>query len=153
MAQKKGNFIIRNAAGSVVLAGLAALVNNTGSADFNDATQINDEKDALGVTRTLTKDQEEHTLDLDLTPGIGADLGSKAAVLAAIAGLRKGMSITTSGFDDGDFNWSSNSYGILMSVGKAAKSGASLTVKVQARRILDLATSTYIDFTGAWATI
>jgi len=152
MSQKKGNFVIKNSAGSVKLAGLAALVNGAGSASFSDNTNIAVHNDAAGVPRAITKDYNEFSLPFDLTPGIGGDLGSVAAVAAAVDGIRLGDQIIVSGFSHNDINLPDSAKAVITSYTVSQSEGALSKVSVTATRRTDLSGNA-IDFTGAWAAI
>lgn len=151
-AYKKGFFVIKNSEGSVTLNGLAALVNNAMSANFTDATEISQHRDAGNVIRTLTKDMNVFRMTLQLTPGIGAALADQAAVKAAIASLRKGMQIITADFEDADLNWATGDKAILVEIGKTLSQGELMSVDVTCEKYTDTADAV-IDFTGAWASL
>lgn len=151
MSEKKGNFIIRNAAGTVVLAGSATFLNSNNSAGFTDLTALEVHKDSAGTPRVITRDYLEYQLDLDLTPGVGGTFASKAALQTAFAAVEKGSTITTSGFDLADLNWDSSKKGIVFDSSVSASNGQNATLKVQARRMATL-DGTPIDFTGVWTT-
>lgn len=152
-AYKKGFFVIKNSEGVVTLAGIAtSLTNDARSAGFSDITPVTEHPDAGNVPRSLTKDFNLFQLTLNLIPGVGSGLADQATVKAAIAGIRKGDTIVTSGFEDADFNWASGDKGIVWEVGKTLTQGDLMTVDVTARRLTDTAGAA-IDFTAAWATL
>lgn len=155
MAQGRGAFIIKNAAGSVTLAGLAALVNSNNSAGLTDATEIQERRDSTGVPRALTKNFNMYQLDLDLTPGIGGAFASKNALQLAFLLIPKGSSIVTSGFDVASYNWDSSEKAIVWECACNLNQDGDGTLRVTARRYRALgaagADGTVIDFaTGPW---
>jgi hypothetical protein len=150
MSQKKGNYVIKNAEGSVVLQGLAALVNDVNNIDWNDATEITEHRDAGNVPRTLTKDFNEERLTLRLIVGVGYAFSDQAALKAAIASLAKCGQIITSGFEDAQCNWADAAKAIIWEVGKTLAQGELMAVNITARKLSTTAAAA-IDFTGAWA--
>lgn len=158
MSLKKGNFIIRNAAGTVKLAGLATLTNDQTSAAFSDDTEVAEHRDALNVPRTFTSDFRQYTMRLTLIPGVGSGLADKATVLAAIAGLRKMDAFESASFEDGDLNWASTKYAFIQEVGKTLSQGNDMSVDVTVKRIVSIAesggtvTETPINY-GSWTQI
>lgn len=150
MAQKKGNFVIKNAEGSVALQGAAALVNDIDNIDWSDATEITEHRDAGNVPRTLTKDFNEERLTLRLTPGPGYAFADQAALKAAVASLAKCGQIITSGFEEAQCNWADAAKAIIWEVGKTLARGELMSVNITARKLSTTAGAA-IDFTGNWA--
>lgn len=158
MSLKKGNFIIRNAAGTVKFAGIAVLTNDQTSAAFSDDTEIAEHRDAANVPRTFTSDFRQYTMRLTLIPGVGSGLADKATTLAAIAALKKMDAFESASFEDADFNWATAKYGFIQEVGKTLSQGNDMSVDVTVKRIVSIAeaggavTETPINY-GAWTQI
>lgn len=153
-SQKKGNFIIKHSEGSVTLGSATTMVNDTMSAGWNDATEIQTYRDASGVRRTITKDENVMRMNLRLTPGIGSALTDQAAVKACVASIRKGDAIVTTGFEDADLNWASGDKATIVDIGKTLQSGDIFSVDVVCEKVTTAeAVPVVIDFTGAWAAL
>lgn len=145
--------MIKNAAGTVVFAGVAATyINSNNSAGLSDGTALNLLKDSAGKPSAITKDFHEYQLDLDLTPGLGGTFASKAALQTAFRMQPLGSAFTSSGFDLTDLNWDSSLKGIVWSCSASVAPEAQGTFRVTIKRWTDVA-GTPIDFTGAWQTI
>lgn len=153
MSQAKGQFTVKNAAGTVVFTGVAATyINSNNSVGLTDNTPLELKKDSAGVPRQITKDYHEYQMDLDLTPGIGGTFASRAALLTAFRLQAKGSSFTCSGFDLTDMNWDSTLKAVVWDCSMNAAQEAHGTLRVTVKRWTDLA-GTPIDFTGAWAAL
>lgn len=153
MSEKKGNFIIYNSEGVVTLAGAAtSLTNDAMSANFTDDTNVKVFMDASGVPRTRVRDYLRYTLQLRLTPGVGYAHADQSTIKTAIANAGKMATFVTSGFEDADFNWASNAYGFIESIGKGLTQGDAMSVDVTAAREA-LTDGTPIRFDGAWASL
>ena len=140
MSDLKGNFVIKNSAGIVTLAGKAtALTNDAPSISVADQSPVDYHKDASGVIRAITRDQIIEEMTLRLTPGIGANLASVAAAAGAVAGtganaVRIGDAIVTSGFTFANMNWAADAF--ITAITNTAAEGALGEVTVTARRML-----------------
>lgn len=151
-AQKKGFFVIKNAEGTVQMNGLTALSNDTNNANFTDATEISQHRDAGNVIRTLTKDMNVYRMTLRLIPGVGTGAADQATLKAQFASLRKGMQVITASFEDGDLNWPDADKAIIVEIGKTLTQGDLMSLDVTVEKYTTAAASpAVIDFTGAWA--
>jgi hypothetical protein len=152
MSQGKGAFVIRNAVGTVTMAGVAAIINSNNSAGLTNSTTVNEHKDSAGIPRSLSKDYNVYELSFDLTPGIGGTFGNKGALQAAFIMIDKGTAIETSGFDVTSYNWAAGLKAIVWDCSLSLSQEALGTMRVTARRYTDLAGNP-VDFTAAWQTL
>jgi hypothetical protein len=163
MSQKKGNFVIKNNVGLVVLAGVAAaaFLNSNNSTSVTDDSPIDMHKDSAGIPATLTKDYQSRTMELDLTPGIGGQstagvpgvFASKAALQAAFVLPVRGNLFSSSGFDHADMNWPVTNFGIIWEASIQNSSDGLSTMRVTVKYFVKNDGVTFIDFSGAWADI
>lgn len=154
--QKKGNFIVLNAAGKVQFAALAELTNDTPSMGWRDVTAITVHNDSSGVPRTWTKNFQCLELTVKVTPGVGSALADKAAVLAAVASIRKGMAWVSSSYDLPELNCAAGDKAVIEEVSGNQNEGQIASFDLTIRKYLEFnvdGTTTAIDFTGAWASI
>jgi hypothetical protein len=159
--QYKGNFIIMNAAGTVLLAGRANLfTNSTPSAAVSDVSPVVEHEDSTGIIRTLTRNKTAYEMTLTLTPGIGGKAGgtnfaSLSELKTAADLVPLGSTIITEGFPIEALNWTAaKAYkGRITASSVNASGNGPLSMNVTARRECSVSgsTETPIDFTGAWA--
>ena len=148
---KKGNFVIKNAEGSVAIAGLAAFVNSNNSASITDASPFDIHKDSGGVPRTITRDYIEYRMELDLTPGVGGAFATLADLKTAFVLTLKGAQIITSSFDLADLNWADAAKAIIEDISIQQTAEGLSTMRVTAVKRTDNA-GVVIDFTAAFVT-
>jgi hypothetical protein len=155
MSQKKGNFIIKGAAGTVKLGGLVVLTNSAPQARWRDVTDVMLHTDSAGVLATLTRDFIALECTYRIIPGKGdapATIASKAAAAAAVTGIRKGDQFISTGFDLPELNCADATKAIIMDIGGDQAEGAEGGVDVTVRKFTTTA-GTVIDLTGAWANL
>lgn len=100
----KGRGIVRNAAGTVTIAGVAQ-INTTMSATVSDASEVVKTKDAVGKVQTLTVPEVIKKITIELTPGgTTATAATLAEAIAQSAMPTKLGTLITSGFSVTDFN-------------------------------------------------
>lgn len=152
MASLKGQFFVKHSEGTTKLAGNATLTNDTPSISVRDDSPIEMHKDASGVFRSVTRDQIIDSMSLRLVPGRGSALANQAAVIAAVASVRKFDQLITALFKFDILNWPDSDKAVLTDIQTAQGEGADGELNVSAARYKTNAGVT-IDFTGNWAAI
>lgn len=154
--QRKGNAIIFNAASSVTFAALAAIVNATPSLAWRDVTDVQIHNDSTGVPRTWTKNFGCKEITIQLTPGVGAALADKAAVIAAVTALEKGTAVVIASADLPEVNCAAGDKAVIWDVGGRSGENQLGSFDVTIRKWVEFntdGTTTALDFTGAWAAL
>lgn len=100
----KGRGVVRNAAGTVSIAGVAQ-INTALNAEVHDASEIWKVKDALGKVQTIGTTEAIKKVSAELIPGGTTATASTLAEAAAQGAMPTKLStLILSGFTVGDFN-------------------------------------------------
>ncbi len=100
----KGRGVVRNAAGTVTIAGVAQ-INTTQNAEIVDASEVQQVKDANGKVQTLVVAENIKKVTVELIPGgNSATDATLAQAIAEGAMPTKLGNLNLSGFTIGDYN-------------------------------------------------
>lgn len=100
----KGRGVVRNAAGTVTIAGVAQ-INTAQNAEIVDASEVQMVKDALGLVQTLVVAETIKKVTCELIPGgNSATDATLAQAVAESAMPTKLGNLNLSGFTIGDYN-------------------------------------------------
>ena len=139
----KGRGVVRNAAGTVTIAGVAQ-INTAQNAELTDASEVQMVKDALGKVQTLVVPENIKKVSVELIPGgnTATDATLAQAVTEGAMPTKLG-NLNLSGFTIGDYN---GTYVIIEDSPVKLTAGGNLSLSVKG-------TQFERDFSGAAITV